>query len=352
MKRSVIIASHGDRGGVPIYIKNSISSLSGSKVLFFLTAGSVSGELKAKYEVYTLSEQPLWFWLFFLRTVLQSDIILCHSFLASIVARLFSLFTRVPCIYFVNGWSWRGKRSIVKYILLFIEKKLSYITTNFIFVSTEVQRMAPDIIKKKGKLIKTGIPNIVANLDEKHDGQLIVAMFARVCEAKDHSTLAEAISKLDAEINIAVKFFGAGTNGLQFMKQMNILAGSNSHLLSFYGEVTDVVSEIENANIIILSSVYEALPLTILEGFRQKRCVLASDFEGVKDIILCGKNGLLFKKRDHNELAKKIILLAKRPELREQIAECGYQTWRQFYSIDRYCIELNDRIEEILEVKN
>ena len=60
-------------------------------------------------------------------------------------------------------------------------------------------------------------------------------------------------------------------------------------------------------------------PLKPLEAMALKKCVLASDVGGLKELIIDGKTGVLFKAGDKEDLAKKCIQLLQDAEKRKEI---------------------------------
>ena len=58
----------------------------------------------------------------------------------------------------------------------------------------------------------------------------------------------------------------------------------------------------------VLSSIYEGLPNVLLEAIVLNKFVISSNCPtGPSEILDNGKGGLLFKVKDHKDLAKKII---------------------------------------------
>jgi glycosyltransferase involved in cell wall biosynthesis len=99
------------------------------------------------------------------------------------------------------------------------------------------------------------------------------------------------------------------------------------------------------SDIFILSSIYEGLPNVLLEAICLKKFVISSNCPtGPAEILNDGKGGLLFKVRDHNDLAKKIIFYTKNKlKLRKKI-NYAYNKLERF----NYCYNLNKYLKTVL----
>jgi glycosyltransferase involved in cell wall biosynthesis len=94
---------------------------------------------------------------------------------------------------------------------------------------------------------------------------------------------------------------------------------------------------LEAADIFILPTFYEneAFPLSILEAMQYALPVISTFEGGIPDMIDDGVNGLLFRQRDIDDLAKKIIFLLDHPETRSQL---GLAARKKF--IDRFTVSI------------
>ena len=74
---------------------------------------------------------------------------------------------------------------------------------------------------------------------------------------------------------------------------------------------------IKQADFLILTSLHEGLPNILLEALVLNKFVISSNCEtGPKEILLNGKGGALFKVKNYNDLAKKIIFYSHKKSLR------------------------------------
>ncbi len=77
----------------------------------------------------------------------------------------------------------------------------------------------------------------------------------------------------------------------------------------------EVAEKLEQSNILILPSRFEAAPLVILEAFAKKVPVIGSDYPAIKEMIEHNTNGLLFKNGDAQSLKEQLLRLINEPNL-------------------------------------
>jgi glycosyltransferase involved in cell wall biosynthesis len=84
----------------------------------------------------------------------------------------------------------------------------------------------------------------------------------------------------------------------------------------------------------VLPSLREAQGISILEAMARRRPVVATAVGGIPEVITSGVDGILVPPADPGALAKAIIGLLSDVELRKRIADAGYRTVAERYSID------------------
>lgn len=123
---------------------------------------------------------------------------------------------------------------------------------------------------------------------------------------------------------------------MDIVKQNN---GKNVELLGFRSDVYDLMSKSE---IYVLSSRREGLPMTLIEAMSKGCCCVSFDVEtGPADIIVNGKNGILVKNQDIDELAKALREVMGDDEKRHQLANNapqGVQSYEVWNVIRRWDI--------------
>ena len=91
---------------------------------------------------------------------------------------------------------------------------------------------------------------------------------------------------------------------------------------------------LKKTQVFILSSLFEGLPNVLLESLTLKKFIISSNCPtGPKEILDNGKNGLLFRMSDENDLLKKIIYyLHNKKKCSNLIYNGVNRLWRFDYS--------------------
>ena len=102
----------------------------------------------------------------------------------------------------------------------------------------------------------------------------------------------------------------------------------------FTGRRDDVTALTADLTIAVLPSLREAQGISILEAMALRRPVVAAAVGGIPEVITDGVDGLLVLPGDPAALADAVVRLIRDPALRERIAEAGYRTVADRFSID------------------
>ena len=85
------------------------------------------------------------------------------------------------------------------------------------------------------------------------------------------------------------------------------------------------------SNMVVFPSRAEAMPRTILEAMALKIPVVASDVDGIPELVIDGETGILFNADDSQGLLKAILNLARNPVLSRELAMKGHiRYWEKF----------------------
>lgn len=95
--------------------------------------------------------------------------------------------------------------------------------------------------------------------------------------------------------------------------------------LCIMGTTKNIEACYDNACMLVMTSVMEGLPMTLLEAKAHKLPVVAFDIEtGPDEIIDSGTNGFLIKPFDTTQMAEKICELIENPKLRKEFSDNSY----------------------------
>ena len=80
----------------------------------------------------------------------------------------------------------------------------------------------------------------------------------------------------------------------------------------------------------VFPSLWEGTPLTVFEALAAGRPIVATDADGLLDVLRDGRDARIVPKRDAKALADAIVYLMDRPEDRERLSAAARHTSRRF----------------------
>ncbi len=156
------------------------------------------------------------------------------------------------------------------------------------------------------------------------ENNFIIIQVSSFREQKDQATLIRAIKFLPDNIKLLL----VGEGHLKVENQNLVKELSLEERIKFLGIRKDIPDLLNYADVCVLSSNYEGFGLAILEGMASKRPSIASNVEGVSEIV---KNyGLVFERGNERELATHINKLYSDNEFYNRIAQQCYERSKQF----------------------
>ena len=160
------------------------------------------------------------------------------------------------------------------------------------------------------------------SLKEHRKAILMVAGFR---EAKDQDTVVKALSLLDRS-EFEVWFAGIGVRQ-NIVKHLADTLGIGGRV-RFLGLRTDIPNVLRAADMIVMSSHWEGLSLSNIEGMSAHKPFIASKVNGLREVT--EGYGILFEHGDARGLAAEIEHLSKDSQYYQQVADACYERAEQF----------------------
>lgn len=182
--------------------------------------------------------------------------------------------------------------------------KLNRIFNGFLFkhcnvvpvsLSAEIQKSVVEeygIDSKSTPVVFNGVPMENCHRKKEYTGNKKILHIGRFSPAKNHEVLVRAFSTI-VERGYDVKLYLYGQGELE--KPIKELV-KNLHMeknIFFCGLTDDVYSVMEKCDIFVLPSLYEGMPMTLIEAMGTGMPILASNVGGIPDMIENEKSGLL-----------------------------------------------------------
>lgn len=158
----------------------------------------------------------------------------------------------------------------------------------------------------------------------KFEGLHTAIMVAGFRNQKDQPTLIKAYTHLPKDYHLIL--VGDGTRRTEFetlISELNLQ--DRVHLL---GLRTDIPELLKAANVVVMSSHFEGLSLSNIEGMASGNPFVASDVDGLREIT--SGYGVLFPHEDDEALADIILQLTTDEEYRQSVIEKCQQRAKQY----------------------
>lgn len=161
----------------------------------------------------------------------------------------------------------------------------------------------------------------------------VVGIVARLSAEKAHHVLFEAFARLlKTQADARLVVVGGGPRDEELRGLAADLGLGDSVL--FTGVRRDVPDLLPAFDVTCLSSVYEGVPITVIESMAAGIPVVATDCGAVRDIVDDGRYGYVVPVGDAEALADRLDRLAEDPVLRERLGAAGRQQVEERYRIE------------------
>jgi glycosyltransferase involved in cell wall biosynthesis len=177
------------------------------------------------------------------------------------------------------------------------------------------------------------------------DGFLVLAA-GRHDEQKNYRTLLEAVDLLAAQ-GVAVRLILAGEGPLSGALRDQIAVSGLSDRVIMPGNLDDLPRVMQSADCFVMSSLWEGLPLVLLEAMAAGLPVAGTRIAGIDEVVADGVNGVLAEPGDAAGLAAAVAQLAADPDLRAACSAAALELVRRDYAFDRVARDLGDLYRDL-----
>jgi sugar transferase (PEP-CTERM/EpsH1 system associated) len=178
----------------------------------------------------------------------------------------------------------------------------------------------------------------------------IVGTVGRFAEPKGYSYLLEAMVELRNQ-NANIRALLVGDGPLRPAMEEKAEALGLSDTVVFTGIRRDVPEILALLDVFVLPSLWEGLPIALLEAMAAGLPVVATRVGGVPEVVVDGATGLLVPPRAPEALSKAILKLLQDPDLRQKMGQAGQERVREYFSVERMVEETEALYERLLAEK-
>lgn len=261
----------------------------------------------------------------------------------------------IPVVYTVHGWSFHpDQHPFVRRIRIMGERYLTSKSNINISVSASNQQSGKKYIKSfQSVVINNGIDQKKFNPSTNHKNireelnipvdKILVLFIARFTAHKQPLALIHAFEQA-LKKNPALHLLMVG-DGDQKQEAADLIQkkslDTNITLQPFRQDVPAVLA---SADIFVLPSLWEGLPIGLLEAMAMGKAIVASNVDGTSEIIETGQNGILVETENlATLLSDALINLSEDENKRKMFGSRAIETVEKKYS----ATEMTRQIEQI-----
>ncbi len=283
----------------------------------------------------------------------EIDIVHAHGTRAASNCLISCKLAGIPILYTVHGWSFhKGQNTITNYLRKLGEKLIIKNTTQTITVSKSNLNDGKKFLNlSNGLLIYNSIntskfnPTLTYSNIRKElnisSKTTLVGFIARMTYQKDPFTLLKAISIISKE-NIDIHFLIVGNGELE--NEIKEMANKNeiNHLITFLNFRSDIPTILSAIDIYCLPSLWEGLPIGILEAMAMGKPVITTPVDGNTELIIENTNGLFIEPNNSKQLANNIIFLHHNRSIRLKMGEQSLSIISTKFTINKMVYKIQD----------
>jgi L-malate glycosyltransferase len=185
----------------------------------------------------------------------------------------------------------------------------------------------------------TVIPNGVATMERTHyrrppelpNDSFNVAVLGRLEDVKGQNLAIKAVSHPAMPPDVHLHIVGAGpTEASLRLLAEHCGISARVHFLGFRRNAYDFLA---HCDVLLIPSLHEGLPYTLLEGMALATPIIASRVGGLAEVLREG-GGLLISPGDTDSIAEAVVKLRNTPLLCRQLSERARQVQQEYYSVD------------------
>ncbi len=151
-----------------------------------------------------------------------------------------------------------------------------------------------------------------------------VLCVARLSSEKGLVGLIQAFSKvIETGMDVELRIIGEGDDRDRVEKEIDLLKLNDYCQLPGRVSEFQVIDELMLADVFVLSSFMEGLPVAIMEAFALEIPVVAPNVGGISELVEEGISGLLFSPGNWLQLAEKLAMMCSDNKLRNKLMKEG-----------------------------
>lgn len=286
------------------------------------------------------------------------DMIHAHGTRAASNVMFIAKYLNIPLVYTIHGWSFHKSQSTITRISRTLSEQLiTYISDLNIAVSESNRQEGMQIGVTKIKLIHNGIDLQKFNPNSSHQdirkelgiasNHTLIGYFARITEQKDPATMINAFELLCKKTkDISLLMVGNGNLKNTISNMVNEAGLSKQVFLADFRD--DVPALLKATDIYCLPSLWEGMPIALIEAMAMEKACVCTAVDGTKELITDGENGITVPVQDPEKLAEAIRSLHRNISLRNKLGKKARETVSNIFSVQQMVKSTEAMYHEVL----
>jgi glycosyltransferase involved in cell wall biosynthesis len=270
----------------------------------------------------------------------QIDILHLHGYGATTFGRLAAGMRRIPALLHEHA-----NLTNTPWFQKIADRILEPYTDLAIAVSTSTAEFvikARQIPAEKTRIVYLGVPLDEFSRPRREDeiaaaraelgiapGELAIGTVTRLHDSKGNSYLVDA-ARLVIDARPQAKFFLFGEGPLREPLEAQARGLALGDRFVFGGFTKDVAGAVSAFDLSVFPSLWEGTPLTVFEALAMGKPIIATDADGLLDVLAPERDALIVPRRDAPALARAIVRAIDDPALRARLAGAARVTGRQY----------------------
>lgn len=285
------------------------------------------------------------------------DIVHTHTRGGKYWGRCAALFAGVPKIVHTEHNPCDSRRTLLERAGDFFLHPATTRIVTFFQEQARVLSQAEHVPTQKLVIIPNGLPHVQhCYIDPNQTrkalsiapNRFVVMVIARLHFQKNQMLVLRALAEMpdDVRRDLLVLFVGSGEDEELLRGLARALHVAES--VRFLGYRSDVHTLLSVADLVLMTSWFEGMPLALLEAMRAGVPIVSTPWVGARDMLGDGRFGFLTRDYEAVQVADEIVRAMHHPRVRHDVAERAQHHANEHYAIERM-VEAHRNLYQRLE---
>lgn len=198
----------------------------------------------------------------------------------------------------------------------------------------EIPAKQVSVIHNAVKAFDGSINSVEVLQAERSNGKVLIGNIGRLSEQKGMTYFLDAAA-ITSKTHPEALFVVVGDGELKTQLEEKALQLGLQKNVLFLGYRNDIQNVMSQLDFIVLSSLWEGLPLTPIEAFSVSKTVIGTAVDGTPEIIRDDVDGYLVEARNSVQLADKMNYLIENPKIRERLELQAKKRYEDEFSFEK-----------------